>query len=140
MYLGDKYYIETNTKEFILKNPQLCLKELFNNEEKPVIKLKTKKSTFRRYNSTSAEDSKIFKSYDYSMIDKSWGSSGGGNHYIPAIPSYSESGFYYYEFKLGTKQGKFKLHTSKSGKISDISSVKNSVIFVANNQLFEVLY
>lgn len=142
-YSAGNLYVHTSTKGFILLEPQNCLANLksYNIEQKPILKPEARKDDYRKYERDYTNESKIFKKFDYSMTSKSWESSGGGNHFIPAIPLYNEYGFNYYKFVFGDKEGRLKINIrNKFVILADIASGNNKYFFTHYNHLYEISY
>ena len=142
-YSAGNLYVHTSTKDFILLEPRGCLADLesYNSEQKPILKLEAQRDDYKKYDRDYTNESKIFKKFDYSMTRKAWESSGGSNHFIPAIPLYNEYGFNYYKFVIGSKEGKLKINIADGFVIlSDIASGNNKHFFTHYNHLYEISY
>ncbi|MCH5715547.1 hypothetical protein [Niabella hibiscisoli] len=114
---SDDYYIKTKDDEFILTQIPYALEKKISaaivkeeREEVPV------KNALQKMEFLEGKHPHI-KETGYAMMRKSWHITGGGNHFIPAIPVYGEVGYYYYDMSFNNISTQFKILSGEDNLI-----------------------
>lgn len=134
---SDDYYIKTKDDEFILTQIPYALEKKISpaivKEEREAVPVK---NALQKMELLEGKHPHI-KETGYAMMRKSWHTTGGGNHFIPAIPVYGEVGYYYYDMKFNNISGKFKILNGEDNLI-ELKMNDHSLLVIDGSEIYMV--
>ncbi|MGN7784486.1 hypothetical protein ACTJIJ_08165 [Niabella sp. 22666] len=134
---SDDYYIKAKDDEFILTQIPHALEKKISpaivKEEREVL---PEKNSLQKTEQLKEKHPHI-KETGYAMMRKAWHTTGGGNHFIPAIPVYGEVGYYYYDIDFNSISGKFKILNGGDGLI-EFKTGDRSLIVINRGEIYSV--
>ncbi len=134
---SDDYYIKTQDDEFILTQIPYALEKKISTaivkEEQEAVPIQ---NALQKMEFLEGKHPHI-KETGYAMMRKSWHTTGGGNHFIPAIPVYGEVGYYYYDLSFNNISTQFKILSGRDGLI-ELKSNGPAILLINGSEIYMV--